>query len=104
MQVLYGLDFIQKEREQQLRHVRDAVIAHIKDNPEPLIVIEEYDKLDCDTRAFLRQLLQHPELANTTFNRCGMHFWAAVTGAVLRAISAIAWATPALAVQCPSCC
>lgn len=70
MQVLYGLDFIQKEREQQLGHVRDAVIAHIRDSPEPLLVIEEYDKLDCNTRAFLRQLLQHPELANTTFNRC----------------------------------
>jgi hypothetical protein len=71
VQVLYGLDFIQKEREQQLGHVRDAVIAHIRDSPDPLLVIEEYDKLDCNTRAFLRQLLQHPELANTTFNRCG---------------------------------
>jgi hypothetical protein len=68
-QVIYGLDFVAQEREQQLRHVRDALIAHVRDSPEPVIVVEEYDKLDCPTRAFFRQLLQHPELANTTLNR-----------------------------------
>jgi hypothetical protein len=52
--------------------VRESLVSHIRDSPEPVIVVEEYDKLDCPTRAFLRQLLQHPELANTTFNR-----WAA---------------------------
>ncbi len=85
MQVLYGLDYVAQEQQQQLQHVRDALIAHVRDSPEPLVVVEEYDKLDCATRAFFRQLLQHPELTNTTFNRRaaaarGCAAWAGTSG------------------------
>lgn len=33
---------------------------------EAVVVVEEYDKLACDARVVLRQLLEHPESANTT--------------------------------------
>lgn len=36
-----------------------------------VLVIEEYDKLDCSMRGFFRQLLEHGGLANVTLNRCG---------------------------------
>jgi hypothetical protein len=34
-----------------------------------VLVIEEYDKLDCPTRAFFRQLLEHGRVANVSLNR-----------------------------------
>lgn len=36
---------------------------------QSLLVVEEYDKTDCESRGLLRQLLQHPELANTSWSR-----------------------------------
>ena len=36
---------------------------------DPLIVIEEYDKLDCPSRGMLRQLMQSPDMANASLNR-----------------------------------
>ncbi len=36
-----------------------------------MLVIEEYDKLDCAMRGFFRQLLENGRIANVTLNRCG---------------------------------
>ncbi len=69
MQVLYGMSFLESERHSQLAAVRHAVLDHLRSTPNPLLVVEEYDKLDCDSRAMLRQLVRHPELANATLNR-----------------------------------
>ncbi|MEW5297527.1 MAG: hypothetical protein WDW36_000732 [Sanguina aurantia] len=67
--VVYGLDFTQLKQASELDLTRNAILAHIRDTPDPLIVIEEYDKLDCPSRSMLRQFMQHPELANGTFSR-----------------------------------
>lgn len=68
-QVMYGLDFTKQKQSAELEASRNAIMEHIRSTPDPLIVIEEYDKLDCPSRAMLRQLVQHPELANGTFSR-----------------------------------
>ncbi|GAX81277.1 hypothetical protein CEUSTIGMA_g8709.t1 [Chlamydomonas eustigma] len=67
--VIYGLDFVQELKESQLGAVRDAIVEHARSVQDPLIVIEEYDKLDCASRGMLRQLFQNPEIANASLNR-----------------------------------
>lgn len=67
--VVYGMDYVAEERQQQLNRTRTDILDHIRLTPDPLLVIEEYDKLDCASRAMLRQLIQHPELGGTWFNR-----------------------------------
>lgn len=67
--VIYGLDFMEEERDAQLATVRSAILQHSRTASDPLIVIEEYDKLDCASRAMLRQLISNPEAANTTLSR-----------------------------------
>lgn len=73
LQVLYGMDYLQHQAEERLDAVRREVISHLTAAPDALLVIEEYDKLDCATRGLWRQLLQHPEVANITSHR-----WVAV--------------------------
>ncbi len=68
-QVLYGMDYLTTERDTRLAGVRDALLSHLRFAPDALVVVEEYDKLDCDTRGMFRQLLQHPEVANVSWNR-----------------------------------
>lgn len=67
--VVYGLDYLSSERDAQLDRLRGALLEHLRTAPESLLVIEEYDKLDCASRGMLRQLLQNPEIANATMNR-----------------------------------
>jgi hypothetical protein len=67
--VIYGLDFVKEERDTQLGMVRSAILQHTRTVTDPLIVIEEYDKLDCASRAMLRQLFSNPEASNTTLGR-----------------------------------
>ena len=57
-----GVDYITMDREHQHDLIREAILKHAKHYPESLIVIEEYDKLSCDTRAMIRQILHHPEV------------------------------------------
>jgi hypothetical protein len=63
------MDYIAEEQQQQVGAVRRSVLSHMERCPEALLVVEEYDKMDCPTRAMLRQLLHHPELANISLNR-----------------------------------
>ena len=69
MKVLYGMDYLRSEREEQHALLRAALMDHISHHPEALIVIEEYDKLDCATRGFFRQLLENARSANVTLDR-----------------------------------
>lgn len=63
------MDYIRSEREEQHALLRAALMEHISHHPEALIVIEEYDKLDCATRGFFRQLLENARTANVTLDR-----------------------------------
>lgn len=63
------MDYIQQEAAAKLDAVRHEVVTHLAAVPDPLLVIEEYDKLDCGARGLWRQLLQHPERANITSHR-----------------------------------
>ena len=65
-QVLYGMDYLAGERERQLAALRGALLGHLGAHPEALIVVEEYDKLDCPTRGFLRQLLEGARTGNVS--------------------------------------
>ena len=64
------MDYISSEREEQHALLRAALIEHVRSYPEALLVIEEYDKLDCATRGFFRQLLENARAANVTLDRC----------------------------------
>lgn len=62
--VLFGLDFTEDDRQAQHAALRNAIFKHVQSNPESLLVIEEYDKLDCHMRGFFRQLLQGNMVGN----------------------------------------
>jgi DNA polymerase III delta prime subunit len=68
--VMYGMDYLASEAEGRLAALRRELLDHVRSHPEALIVVEEYDKLDCNARALWRQLLRHPERANVTWDRC----------------------------------
>lgn len=70
LQVIYGMDYARDQAAARVDAVRHEVISHLSAAPDALLVIEEYDKLDCAARGLWRQLLQHPERANITSHRC----------------------------------
>ncbi len=76
VQVLYGMDYLRSERQQQHALLRAALMEHVRSHPEALIVIEEYDKLDCATRGFFRQLLENARTANVSLDRYCLHAFA----------------------------
>lgn len=63
------MDYVASERAEQQGLLRSALLDHVRRTPEALIVVEEYDKLDCDMRGFFRQLLENGAVGNTTLNR-----------------------------------
>lgn len=67
------MDYLRSERAQQHALLRAALMEHVRSHPEALIVIEEYDKLDCATRGFFRQLLENARSANVTLDRHCSH-------------------------------
>lgn len=69
-QVVYGIDYVAEQRQHQHQLLRDAILAHVASAPQSLLVVEEYDKLDCDSRALFRQLLENPQIANVSMARC----------------------------------
>ena len=66
---MQGMDYINADLEQQHWYLRKAVLDHLKHHEEALLVIEEYDKLDCSTRAVLRQFITAPASANVTLGK-----------------------------------
>lgn len=63
------MDYLAHQAVSRLDAVRAEVVGHLSAAPDALLVIEEYDKLDCAARGMWRQLLQHPEVANITSHR-----------------------------------
>eukprot|EP00803_Ostreobium_quekettii_P004257 evm.model.scf_468.10 EVM.evm.TU.scf_468.10 scf_468:65138-67318(+) len=67
--VLYGMDYVESDRERQRIALRDAIVSHMMAFQESFVVVEEYDKLDCGTRSMLRQLVMNPKQANVSMGR-----------------------------------
>ncbi|KAL6766902.1 hypothetical protein ACKKBG_A37835 [Auxenochlorella protothecoides x Auxenochlorella symbiontica] len=67
--VMYGMDYVASERAEQQGLLRSALIDHVRRTPEALIVVEEYDKLDCGMRGFFRQFLENGAVGNVTLNK-----------------------------------
>jgi ATP-dependent Clp protease ATP-binding subunit ClpA len=60
---------LQSERHLQSSLLRTSLVNHLRRHPESVLVIEEYDKMDCDSRNLLRQLLDKGIAANVTASR-----------------------------------
>ncbi len=65
------MDYVAAEREAQHEYTRSALLAHVRQHPQALLVVEEYDKLDCATRGLFRQLIDAPASANVSLERRG---------------------------------
>lgn len=63
------MDHINAEREKQHWYLKNAILEHVNMHPEALLVIEEYDKLDCPTRAVLRQFITAPASVNASLGK-----------------------------------
>ncbi|XRB21149.1 torsin [Pseudoscourfieldia marina] len=55
--VVYGTRFSDAERPRALTKLRASLLAHAMHYPESVLVVEEYDKMDCATRALVRRLV-----------------------------------------------
>lgn len=67
--VLFGLDFTADEKHAQHAALRHALSEHMKSTQEAFLVIEEYDKLDCEMRGFFRHLLEGGHVGNYSLAR-----------------------------------
>ena len=63
-QVLFGMDYSSNDVDAQHQLLQESLMDHLAVYPQSLIVIEEYDKLDCHMRGFFRQMLQGNQLAS----------------------------------------
>ena len=63
------MDYTGIEQNKQLEDIKTRLRDTLGKSTDALIVIEEYDKLDCATRNFWRQILLNPEHAGIRFNR-----------------------------------
>jgi len=57
--IIFGTDYVVREREKQGQMLRDAITEHLARYPESVMVVEEYDKLGCPARGALKQMLEH---------------------------------------------
>ena len=55
--VVFGLDYLQTEKQKQVEFLRETLTSHLLWFPESLVVMEEYDKVDCEVRGLLKQML-----------------------------------------------
>ena len=69
VQVVYGLDFVAADRAAQHAALQQAILDHVQRYPQALLVIEEYDKMSCQTRGFLRQVIENSGTANVSLAR-----------------------------------
>ncbi len=70
VQVFSGLDYVSADRSQQHAALKTALVEHVKKHPQALIVIDEYDKMDCSTQFMFQQLIQGSHNAGIAMNRC----------------------------------
>lgn len=64
--VVYGMDYVVNDRQNQHNLLRAALLSHLRSVRRAVIVIEEYDKAGCETRSMLRQLFNNLRVANIT--------------------------------------
>eukprot|EP00241_Pyramimonas_parkeae_P006772 CAMPEP_0114226676 /NCGR_PEP_ID=MMETSP0058-20121206/1364_1 /TAXON_ID=36894 /ORGANISM="Pyramimonas parkeae, CCMP726" /LENGTH=323 /DNA_ID=CAMNT_0001337427 /DNA_START=271 /DNA_END=1242 /DNA_ORIENTATION=- len=67
--VLFGTDHLATERKQQATLAEAAVVQHLKSYPQSLLVIEEFDKMDCASRNMFKQLLERGPKSGVDFRR-----------------------------------
>jgi hypothetical protein len=63
------MDYTATNRAEAFTSIKRQLREHSGRNSDLLIVIDEYEKLDCATRNFWRQILLVPEQADIQFNR-----------------------------------
>jgi len=64
--VVYGLDYTIHDRDKQSEALVSKLIGHLSARREALVVIEEYDKLDCKSRGVLKQIFDKGLALNVT--------------------------------------
>ncbi|KAK9821179.1 hypothetical protein WJX74_005314 [Apatococcus lobatus] len=69
LKVFSGLDYVSADRNLQHAALKAALVEHLNKSPQALIVIDEYDKMDCETQFMFRQLIQGSHNAKLSMNR-----------------------------------
>ncbi|KAK9867882.1 hypothetical protein WJX84_011423 [Apatococcus fuscideae] len=69
LKVFSGLDYVSIDRAQQHAALKTALLEHLRKMPQALIVIDEYDKMDCDTQFMFKQLIQGSHNVDVSMNR-----------------------------------
>jgi hypothetical protein len=64
--ILFGAEYVEKDRARQKRMIVSNLRAHLRRFPESIVVIEEYDKLPCEVRSVLRQLFDSGRVMQST--------------------------------------
>ena len=67
--VVYGLDYTLQDRAKQSEALMSKLLSHLSSYPDSLVVIEEYDKLDCNSRGVLKQIFDQGFALNVTMQR-----------------------------------
>jgi ATP-dependent Clp protease ATP-binding subunit ClpA len=67
--VVYGLDYTLQDRGKQSEALMHKLLSHLSSHPNSLVVIEEYDKLDCNSRGVLKQIFDQGFALNVTMQR-----------------------------------
>ena len=57
--ILFGTSYLSDDAERQFAELRFNLVRHVRAYRESLVVIEEYDKMDCRSRGLLRELVDH---------------------------------------------
>ena len=69
MQVVYGLDYRVEDAQEQHASLRRTILEHVKAHHTSLLVVEEYDKLSCRARRFLRQFIENTASPDVSLSR-----------------------------------
>eukprot|EP00898_Chlorokybus_atmophyticus_P004557 jgi/Chlat1/5101/Chrsp33S05115 len=55
--IVFGTDYVSNQFEVQAQLLKDALLTHVQKHRESVLVVEEYDKMNCRSRGMLQQLL-----------------------------------------------
>lgn len=67
--VVFGTDFFEEDRARATSLLRTSIRTQLLRHPETLLVVEEFDKADCDSRAILRQVIDTGMVGNVSARR-----------------------------------
>lgn len=57
--ILFGTSYLSEDADRKFSELRHNLVRHVRGYRESLVVIEEYDKMDCRSRGLLRELIDH---------------------------------------------